>query len=65
MDSDWLDSVLSLSSSKPCIAMTVPICKHNETIEVVGEIPEEFVQWNDQLEDGTKREKRSDVESPG
>ena len=53
-----------------CIAKTVQLCNDNDTIEIVGHLPEEFEQWRKDLKkeehfpDGA-REKRSDVEAPG
>ena len=70
-NSTWLDSALSINSAKPCIERTVKICKHNETMEVVGEMSEEFETWKEDWEkkdesmNGRRRVKRSDVELPG
>ena len=63
--SSTLEIIFSITSP-PCIKKTQSICRHNETIELMKEIPKEFLVWKEsQLTKNNQRAKRADVETPG
>ena len=63
--SSTLEIIFSMTSP-PCIKKTQSICRHNETIELMKEIPKELLVWKEsQLIMNSQRVKRADVETPG